>query len=307
MEWVSLEDYYTVLKKCIIKSMSRLLRLINGKGDWEATPPTGASDADLYQIANDIVAREGVLDKDGGDGLVTELDTPVKKVKLAKGTIYVENSSWVKNSFAPRFYQVVADADQEIDVSSNASGLVRTDLVCQKIDKITTPNDDGSNVAPAIMVEGTPGSGAPAVPNDHYAVAQLDLPDGYSAVTNAMITDLRQAIYINPNIVNGGFVIVADAGTMTLNLENGLKDKFFMTVDGNRNIAFSNAPIGQYFSVYVKQGSGGNKAYVFTADILWTENTTPDRATTAGAIDVYVFVKLPTGEFSGVLASANQS
>ncbi len=288
--------------------MARKVRLINGKGDWEATPPTGASDADLYQLANDFVEQGGVINKTGGDGEVTELDTPGMSVKVKKGTIYVENSSWVPNSFEPRFYQVVADADEEIAISTNSSGSTRVDLVCQSVDKITEPNDDGSNVTPLVIVEGDPGEGTPDLPNDHELLAVLTLPDGTTAaVTDDMIdTDVRRQVFLNPGAINAGFVIAADGATITLDLQDGKRDKFFTTPTANRSIAFANAPVGKYFSLYVEQGSGGNKAYTFADSILWTENTVPDRATTAGAIDVYVFVKLPSGEYSGVLASGNQ-
>lgn len=287
--------------------MARKVRLINGKGDWTATPPTGASDADLMHSMNDFIVQGGVIDFLGGDALVTEIGTPTMKVQVAPGVIYVPNSSWTEDSYEPRFYQVVSPDITQLDVTTNSSGSTRVDLVAQKIDKITTPNDDASNVCPLVVVVGTPGSGAPALPSDHELLATLTLPDGTtSAVTNAMITDNRRPVYISPNAVNPGFTVVADASSVTMNLLGGKHDRFFITVLGNRPITFTNAPIGKYFSVHVQQGSGGAKAYTFTNTILWPEGAAPDQAIDAGSIDEYVFVKLPSGDFSGTLAAGNK-
>lgn len=287
--------------------MSGKVRLINGKGDWTQTPPTGASDADLMHSANDFVVQSGVLDLLGGDCKVTQILTPAMKVQVASGIVYVLNSSWTPDSFEPRFYQVVRPDSEQLDVASNSSGSTRVDLVCQSIDKVTTPNDDASNVCDLITVVGTPGDGAPSLPDDYELLATLTLPDGTtSAVTNAMITDSREGTYMTPNATNPGFTVVADASSITLDLLYGKHDRFFTTVQGNRPISFANAPIGKYFSVYVQQGSGGAKAYTFSNSILWSEGAAPDPATDAGSIDEYVFVKLPTGDFSGTLAAGNK-
>lgn len=195
--------------------MSRQVRLIQGKGDWEAQPPTGASDADLYQLANDFIIQGGVADLAGGDSLVVENDTPGFGVTVPKGTLYVPNSSWLPNSNEPRFYQVVADTDEVINVATNSSGSTRVDLVCQKIDKITAPNDEGDNVGPLVIVQGTPGSGAPAVPSNHLLLATLTLPDGYAAVVNAMIEDERIQVKVNPAFLPDDFLRDDDVQTIS--------------------------------------------------------------------------------------------
>lgn len=175
--------------------MSAKVRLINGKGDWGATPPTGATDADLSHIVNDIIDSGGVLDVSGGDGLVEESGTPGMHVQVAAGTIYVENSAWTQNSFEPKVYQVVRDsATTNVSISSNPSGSTRIDLICQKIDKVTTPNDDADNVCPIVVVAGTPGSGVPATPSNHEVLAQVTVASGETSITNSEITDVRRQI-----------------------------------------------------------------------------------------------------------------
>lgn len=246
----------------------RRIRLINGKGDWNATPPTGASDADLYQIANDFIVQGGVINKKGGHALVTELDTPGYGVKVAKGIIYVPNSSWIEGADEPKFYQVLAD-DEEIDVSTNSSGDVRVDLVAQKIDKITAPNDEATNVSPLVIIEGTPGEGAPALPNDHELLATLTLPDGFAAVDNSMIVDNRRQVYMETKDINKGFVELADASTITINLTSTRKRKFFVNpIAGNRTIAITNAIEGD--SVYLKlKNDGTARTPVWPVNVTW--------------------------------------
>lgn len=178
--------------------MAAKVRLIQGKGDWTDVPPTGASDADLSHIVNDFVVQGGVLNPEDGNALVEESGTPGMSVQVAAGIIYVENEAWTENSFEPRFYQVVRNSAQTaIPISSNSSGLTRIDLICQEVDTVTAPNDDADNVCPITVVEGTPGSGAPAVPGNHEALAEVEVIDAATSITDADITDRRRPIIFN--------------------------------------------------------------------------------------------------------------
>lgn len=173
--------------------MAARIRLINGKGDWTDVPPTGATDADLSHIVNDIISNGGVVDLAGGDCLVEESGTPGMHVKVAAGTVYVENAAWSQNSFEPRVYQVVRDSETtNVSISSNPSGSTRIDVICQKIDKVTTPDDDASNVCPIVVVAGTPGAGVPATPSNHEALAQVTVVSGETSITNSEIADVRR-------------------------------------------------------------------------------------------------------------------
>lgn len=174
------------------------VRLIQGKGDWTDVPPTGASDADLSHLANDFIEDGGVIKPENGNALVEESDTPGMHVKVAPGVIYVENSSWTENSVEPRTYQVVRDTEETgVTIASNSSGSTRIDLICQEIDKVTTPNDDADNVCPITVVQGTPGAGIPATPNDHERLAYVTVADGETSITNAEITDTRRTVALS--------------------------------------------------------------------------------------------------------------
>lgn len=291
--------------------MSRTVRLIQGKGDWGAQPPTGASDADLYQLANDFIVQAGVVNLSGGDALVTETAPIGFKVKIAKGTIYVLNSSWVANSNVPRFYQVVGDADEELTIPTNSSGSTRIDLVAQKIDKITAPNDQATNVSPIVRIAGTPGAGAPTLPNDHELLATLTLADGYAAVTNAMITDNRKQVYLETKDINSGFQTLTDSATITINLNSTRKRKFITAaIAGNRNITISNAKEGE--SIYIKiLNDGTPRSPVFTNTVKWIgieNNPLMADYVDANKIGAFLFIctNATTQAFDGYFLGAEQ-
>lgn len=195
--------------------MSRRVNIINGKGDWTDEPPTGVDDHDWQASLQDFISQAGVVDLAGGDAEVTEIGTPAMKVEVAAGRIYVENSSWTQNSFEPKYYTVTADDSEELDISSNPSGSTRIDLICQKIDKITTPNDTASNVAPLIVVEGTPGAGVPATPADHEALAEVTVASGASSIVNANINDVRRQVQLDVALIDTS-TLVTLTGTQTL-------------------------------------------------------------------------------------------
>lgn len=248
--------------------MARTIRLINGKGDWTDNPPTGASDADLYQMANDFIAQAGVLDKEGGDSLVTESDTPGMTVKVAKGTIYVENSTWEANSFEPRYYQVVGDAEETLNIASNSSGSTRIDKICQKIDKITTPDDEATNVSPLVVVQGTPGGGAPATPDDHELLATVTVVDGETQILDADITDQRRQIYIDTKDINNDFEVIADAPTMTMDMDTKKRKFLLGPMTANRTVAITNAKEGDTI-YFVIENDATARNPVWPSNVTW--------------------------------------
>lgn len=290
--------------------MSRQIRLIQGKGDWTATPPTGASDADLYQLANDFVAQGGVINLAGGDAHVTEVTVPAYQVKIAKGTLYVPNSSWIANSNEPRYYQVVADADETLTIATNSSGDVRVDLIAQKIDKVTTPNDAATNVSPLVVIQGTPGAGAPALPSNHLLLATLTLPDGYAAVVNSMIADNRQQVYLDTKDINKGFVALPDGANITIDLSQRKRKFDLGPLTANRNILVTNPTIGDSFYVRIRNDATPRTPNWF-AGILWIGiEDDPDMAdyVAASKIGTFMFIctAIDTPAFDGYFLGAQE-
>lgn len=287
--------------------MALRVRLINGKGDWEADPPTGASDHDLYHIANDLFSNGGVVDRAGGDGLVTEQDTPGMSVKVAKGTYYVPNSSWTKNSAEPKFFQVVQDADVTILIDSNSSGETVTVLIAIKVDKITAPNDEGTNIATAVKIVGTPGDGEPALPDDHELLAVVTVEDLVAAISNEDIADRREKVSLDPSFIASGITTLPDGTTINIDTDGGKNNKFLVTIQGNRTFDDIDIPVGYPVLLYVIQGTGGNKTVTFFAPNITDYGDDLPIGTAAGELDGFVIVKLPDGRYSITKVATAQS
>lgn len=71
--------------------MSIRVRIINGKGDWTATPPTGADEADWRGLVTDFISTGGVVNLTT-DLIVTQQTVPNMSVKVSKGTAYIANA-----------------------------------------------------------------------------------------------------------------------------------------------------------------------------------------------------------------------
>lgn len=195
--------------------MAGRVRVINGKGDWTAIPPTGVDTGDWTGFTTDIVENGGVVDLAGGDLLVTQLGTPGMAVQVAPGTVYVENDSHTANSFENFVFQVVQDATVQLNISSNNSGSTRIDLICQKVDVVTSPNDTASNVQELVIVEGTPGGGAPATPAYHELLTEVTVADSASTITNANISDERRQVTLKSQFLPSDTVTTTGTQTLT--------------------------------------------------------------------------------------------
>lgn len=282
------------------------VRLIQGKGDWEATPPTGASDADLSHIANDFVVEGGVLRPEVGEALVVESDSPGMHVQVLQGVIYVENSAYTDQGYEPRFYQVVRpEAETNISISSNPSGQTRYDAIVQVIDKVTPPNDDGSNICPIEVVEGTPGESSISLPDNCELLGIVEVADGQTVITDSEILDYRRKVFAMPGFVSPAIQVYEDDTTVTFDSMNGIYNKFWVSLGGNRTLAFSNLPVGFPIMVYVQQGSGGSKVPSLPANIVTTDGDAIEWAGDEGAIDCIGVVLLPTGDYQITMISSN--
>lgn len=278
--------------------MSAKIRAIQGKGDWTETPPTGMNDGDIYQLGNDFVIQGGVLRPETGAALVSESSIPGMSVQVAAGIIYVENTAWVEGSFAPRYYQVVRDsAETGIAISSNPSGQTRYDAIVQEIDKVTTPNDDASNVCPITVVEGTPGSTTITIPDNSELLAVIEVADGETVITDSEIVDYRKKIFGTPNFTSPEIQVYEDDTTITFDLEWGKYNKFWVAIEGDRTLAFDNVPVGQPFIIYIEQADGGGHTPTLPAGIITSGGEAIEFATDDGAVDVLGLVLLPNGDY----------
>lgn len=159
-----------------------------------------ATEADIRGFSSDIILQEGILS--ANHLLVEESDTPGMTVKVNQGIAYVPNSAWSEFSSSIKYWDVLVDADAELNISSNPSGSTRVDKICLKVDTAASPDTDASNVATLVVVEGTPGAGAPATPDYHLALATVSVADGATTITNTEITDVRQRMLLDQDKIS---------------------------------------------------------------------------------------------------------
>lgn len=284
------------------------IRAINGKGDWTDTPPTGMNDGDVINLTNDFVVSAGVVLPEAGNALVTQSGTPGMHVQVAAGIIYVENSNWIINSFEPRFWQVVRNAaTTNIAISSNSSGQLRYDAVCQEVDTVTTPNDDASNVCPIAVIEGTPGDTTITIPADHELLAVIEVADGETSITNSEILDYRTPVFARHGFSNPGFVELDDDTTVTFDAEYGVYNRFFVAIEGNRTLTFDNFPIGQFVTIYIQQADGGGHTPTFSDSIVTSNGASISFSSADGAIDCLGVMLLPSGDYHVSIVDSNIS
>lgn len=178
--------------------MAIYVRAINGMTNHTA--------GDLRGDMADLLESEGVSDVDGGHLLVKENGTPNLSVLVDPGIFWVANDSWSSFSSSERFWDGILDAQVNPSISSNPLGSNRIDLICVKIDTVVVPDADASNVASIVVVEGTAGAGAPALPNDHLQLATVTVVPGATSITNSDIVDDRVQITLRSAVGGGGGV-----------------------------------------------------------------------------------------------------
>ena len=150
--------------------------------------------ADAVSFQTSLVSQEGVTLKTGTDLQVQAQGTPDMTVKVKKGSCYVLRDAYVDADNTLKFWHVVVTADTNVTITTNASGSTRIDRVCVKVDTGATPDAAASNVATLVAVAGTPGAGAPTVPDNHLSLAQVSITDGETEIASGDITDERTFI-----------------------------------------------------------------------------------------------------------------
>lgn len=216
--------------------MSTQVTAINGMGSAVVTgtnvATTGLEDLDIMHFANDFLIAPSVVDAQAESLKVQANGTPNNTVIIKKGTGYVLNSSYSfgTNEYT-KYYKATFDADETVTIPATSANP-RKDIICLKIDKLTTPNSEATNIASIVVVTGTEAASpsAPATPNDHLLLAEISVANPYSSTTNSDITDKR-----NPTIIAPTFPM--DGGTQNLRISKSISSNqlvvSILTADGN--------------------------------------------------------------------------
>lgn len=181
------------------------IRIRNGMQRNTLTGEGGATEGDLRGSTGDIIENaSSVPYVEDGHLLVHESTPPALSVVLDPGVVYIPNADFDPfDSDSIKFWEAVVDDSQTntLTLSSNSSGQPRVDIICVNLDITEYVNNDGSNISEYVVIEGTPGAGAPAVPDNHTKVAEVTVQDGATAIYNADITDTRDQTKIRNDVL----------------------------------------------------------------------------------------------------------
>ena len=155
------------------------IRIRDGMCPDPTTGEGGATEGDIRGSFSDIIDVVGVKDLAGGHCAVTQNSPAALSVLVAPGIVYIPNADYNElDSNEPKFYEAIIDAEAEVAIGENTSGSTRIDLICVKIDKTITPDKHASNIATLVAVAGTPGAGAPTLPDNHAKLAEVEVANG---------------------------------------------------------------------------------------------------------------------------------
>lgn len=225
---------------------------------------TGMEANDHMHISEDFINNAGVVNTT--NFLVTQASTPGKKVTVSGGIAYVLNADFSDLSLSEqKYWRVKMSGDTDVTITDNISGNPRIDVICIKVDPTATPDGEATNVASLVAVVGTPAASptAPATPDHHLKLAEVEVSNGFSSIVNADITDYRDVVSLNDQ--SGEWKMAEETWTRTGNHE--------FTVVGDMTSKYRKG-------VRVRYKDGGNYEYgVVVASSYSSPNTTVTLAT----------------------------
>lgn len=179
----------------------------------------GASEGDIRGDLTDLISGGGVVDLSGGHLLVHQAGTPAMTVVVDPGVGYIPNTDFDEfDSDSVRIWEAVVaglTASRTLVIGANSSGSTRIDLIALKLDPGASPDPNASNVATLEVIAGTPGAGAPTLPDFHLLLASVSVANGASSIVNASITDSRVQIGFRGALVGKKVVSITSSATPT--------------------------------------------------------------------------------------------
>lgn len=198
--------------------MSVFVRIRNGM-EVDASGNGGASEGDIRGFLSDVIEVIGVADLAGGHLLTHEAGTPAMTVVVDEGVGYIPNAAFDEtDSDSIKLWEAVVagtTGSRTLVIGANSSGQTRIDLICLKIDTGTAPDQYASNVAELIVVEGTPGAGAPATPDYHLLLAEVTVLNGETEIVDADISDERVQSTIADRFLSSNGMLLDAVQTVT--------------------------------------------------------------------------------------------
>lgn len=266
--------------------------MVENSAPFNGTSPGDAgaySASDWTAIWLDIITRRlnsdlgGVL-RDTGDGTnpplqVSESSPQAKSVTVRIGSAM--NYGW--------WYR--DDAENVHSINANSSGSTR-------IDRIVLRLDTTLQTIRQTKIEGTPGAGAPSITQDlaglgiwDIPLGQIELANGYTVVTDAMITDQRTSALISSPLEGGTGV------------EGVLPGQFYIGSDTENEGAVTPEVTGNYRMLVSDSAQDGNwnVVNILPTEILVSSVSAIEAITSPVQIDD---AKDPAGNLTGAVASS---
>lgn len=182
------------------------------------------SEEGINRITSRLLVNAGVLTEDALE--VTEAGSPDNTVVVAVGDIAIGDNS--PSATAPAYYyHGWVDSAHAETVSANASGNPRIDVIVAFVDLtvVDDTNSDNPGALDFMIVAGTPAA-TPAAPDDAaiqaavgasnpwVALAQIDVANGFSSITDSDITDLRPMAFTPQRVAGDTSIDLVGAGLL---------------------------------------------------------------------------------------------
>lgn len=174
-------------------------RLVNGTDSMERMR---RADAMGLAPSGPGMARSGFRN-DGGAAVTVSAGT--MNVQVSPFTAWVDGGV----SDTQGGYTFVSDTTETLTVSPGHASLARTDVVIAEV-RDTIHDGSGSTDARLRILEGTPGSGVPALPTNALALRNITVPAGLSAGTGGLASGNLGTDRRTYTTGLGGVVPVAD-------------------------------------------------------------------------------------------------
>lgn len=134
---------------------------------------------------------------------------------------------------------------------------------------------------------------------------------GYTGDLDAQmpVTCLNNAEFLNQYAVGLGvedWITETYAAEMSLNIDSEADGgkKHYVELTGNTEFTLANVSNGDIFMIAIKQGGAGSKLVTWFDGIEWVDGVEPTLTTTAGKVDMFIFVEL-LGSYYGYVVGQN--
>lgn len=207
---------------------------------------TGMGAEDHMHFAEDFLNFSGTLRP--SDFYVYQNSPTGPSVIISPGVAYVRNKNYTTYSLTEtKYWRVKNDGIINVNINPNNNSLPRITSVFLAINPAIAPNDNASNVASIVTVDGSNSSSPtpPSEPNDgrsYLRLADIFCAANFTSITNSNITNVHSAFPVaissrsgTNNLINGFITASISSGDLTIAIKN---DNYLQTTPSLDNPVF---------------------------------------------------------------------